>query len=375
MIPALFLHHPRHLEAEGGGVQLCTREYFATLERAGFKLTPLEIPYDRRLRARVKRRIWSDPYTSWFDLEESAAMVAARALELAPRFVFLNQHSLGALIALLRPQLPPATRYVVLSHGLESTDFLHGLRTPGGGPRAGTSVRDATMLGWRIVQEARQARVTDHVFCLAEFEREIEHWVGAHDVTVIPRIVEPAPLDWSPRGRRLGYVGTLDHPPNYEGLVLFLDAFKTLGLDADIRVVGGPGSVGTSLAKRYPGVTYLGALDNARLIPEVSTWSCFLHPIFCYARGASTKLATALGWEVPIATTAMGRRGYVWREGSLPEADDPVAFARLAASMLDDEEARRARDRVRQVARSSPTLDDVAALASRAIGLGGAVRD
>ena len=369
MIPALFLHYPRHLEAEGGGVQLCTREYYATLERAGFELTAIEIPYDRRPRARVKRRLWSDPYTSWSDLRRSAAMVVARAREVAPRYVFLNQHSLGGLISLLRRELPAGTKYVVLSHGLESTDFLHGLRAPGGAPRPGTSLRDATMLGWRIIQEARHARVTDHVFCLAEFEKEIEHWIGAHDVTVIPRIVDPAPLAWSPTGRRLGYVGTLDHPPNYEGLVLFLDALETLQIDADVRVVGGPHSAGTALAKRYPGLTYLGPLDNARLIPEVSTWSCFLHPIFCYARGASTKLATALGWEIPIATTSMGRRGYVWREGSLPEADDPVAFAKLAASMLDEREARLARDRVRQVAHSSPTLDDVAALSRTALGL------
>jgi hypothetical protein len=41
--------------------------------------------------------------------------------------------------------------------------------------------------------------------------------------------------------------------------------------------------------------------------------------------------------------------------------------------MLDDSEAQLARERIRQVAHSSPSLDDVTALARRALGLDPAV--
>jgi hypothetical protein len=250
----------------------------------------------------------------------------------------------------------------MLSHGLESTDFLHELRGVGGGPRADVTKRQALMLGWRLIQEARQAHAFDHVFCLSEFEREIEHWLGSESVSMIPRTVTPAPLDWEPHGRRLGFVGTLDHHPNREGLLLFLRAYEALGADGEVRVVGGPEAAGRDLAAEYRSVRYLGPLANDLLEAEARTWSCFVHPIFCYARGASTKLATALSWEIPIATTPTGRRGYVWRDGGLPTADEPAAFAQLAASMFDPSRAAAAREQVRKVAASSPTLEDVAAM-------------
>ena len=106
---------------------------------------------------------------------------------------------------------------------------------------------------------------------------------------------------------------------------------------------------------------YLGPLSNDLLEAEAGSWSCFLHPIFCYARGASTKLATALAWEIPVVTTSTGRRGYVWTDGDLPVANAPEGFARLADSMLDRARAAEAREQVRRVSRSSPTLDDIAA--------------
>jgi glycosyltransferase involved in cell wall biosynthesis len=368
-IPALFLYYSGHLDAGGGGVQLCTREYFAALERAGFALTPIEIKYDRRFPARVRRKIWPDPYSSWSDLGASVEVVAAHPAASQAKYVFLNQHSLGGLIRPLRGRLAAQAKFVVLSHGLESTDFLHELRPPGGAPGPTTSRRSATLLGWRIIQEARQAQVTDHVFCLAEFETGLEHWVGARNVTVIPRIVEPSPVEWAPSGRRLGFVGTLDHPPNFEGLVLFLREFAKAGHDAKIRVVGGPRSTGNRLAREYANLSYLGPLDDAQLRTEVATWSGFLHPIFCYARGASTKLAIAMGWELPIVTTSMGRRGYVWREGQLLEADDPARFADAAASLLVEQQALAVREQVRRVARSSPNLDEIAALMRRTLAL------
>ena len=107
---------------------------------------------------------------------------------------------------------------------------------------------------------------------------------------------------------------------------------------------------------------YLGPLSNELLEAEARTWSCFLHPIFCYARGASTKLATALSWEIPIVTTPTGRRGYTWRAGQLPTACDPLEFARLAESMLDPRRAAEAREQVREVATSSSSIEEVSQL-------------
>ena len=361
MIPALFVHHSGHLDAGGGGVQLCSREYFAALTRAGFSLTPVEIPPDRRIEARVRRRFWPDPYTTWIN-RDAAIRKIGQAGASRPRWVFFNQHSLGELAGRSRAVLPAATKYAMLSHGLESTDYLHEMRELGGPPGRNATKGRALMLGWRLVQEARHARQFDHLFCLSDFEREIEHWLGSASATVIPRTVTPAPLDWRPLGSRLGFVGTLNHAPNREGLLLFLDAYKAIGGRAEVRVVGGPADDGRILAARYPCVTYLGALPESALVEEASTWNCFLHPIFCYARGASTKLATALAWQIPVATTTTGFRGYSWRDGTIPCADDPRSFALLAETMLDRAVASRASEQVRRVTATLPTIDEVAAI-------------
>ena len=238
MVSALFIHSPGHLDSGGGGVQACSREYYSALQRAGFELTPVEVPPDRRLASRIRRRIWGDPYSTWIDIGDAVRRALAAAP--APKWVFINQHYLGSIAPVLRKALPEGTRFVMLSHGLESTDYLHELREIGGGPRADVTKRQALMLGWRLVQEARQAEAFDHVFCLSEFEREIERWLGSASVTMIPRTITPAPLDWRPEGMRLGFVGTLDHHPNREGLLLFLRAYEAIGGRGEVRVVGGP---------------------------------------------------------------------------------------------------------------------------------------
>ena len=187
MVSALFIHSPGHLDSGGGGVQACSREYFSALRSAGFDLIPVEIPPDQRLASKLRRRVWGDPYSTWINISDAVRRALAAAP--APKWVFINQHYLGPLAPVLRRALPDETRYVMLSHGLESTDYLHELREIGGGPRADVTKRSALMLGWRLVQEARQANAFDHVFCLSEFEREIEHWLGSASVWVIPRTI------------------------------------------------------------------------------------------------------------------------------------------------------------------------------------------
>jgi len=164
-------------------------------------------------------------------------------------------------------------------------------------------------------------------------------------------------------------VGTLDHAPNLEGLVDALDAFAQVNQHAQIRIAGGPARIGAWLSGRYSFVDYLGPISNAALEEEAATWNAFLHPIFCNPRGSSTKLATAIGWKIPIVTTAAGRRGYKWREGNLVEAETPAQFALEATRLLDPSAAKIARDAVAQVADTSPKLCEVASELRRHLGL------
>jgi glycosyltransferase involved in cell wall biosynthesis len=363
---ALFVTHATAMSTRPGGLQLCTREYIETLRAAGFDVTLEIIEHDSRMLTRIRRRLFPTPYPDQWH-ESAVDRIADTARRSNARIVCLNLVNLAPLAAALRPKLPRTTAIVLLSHGLESVDCLHTIRD--------RSPRLERRLGRQIAAEREQRRWIDHVFCLAPFEAEIERWLGARGVTALPRTIPArAPLAWAPDARRLGFVGTLDHPPTADGLGQFLAAFDRIAPPGvGVRIVGGPDAAGRALAGRFRTVAYLGPLDDADLAREAATWSAFVHPLFCWARGCSTKLAVALAWQLPIVTTPAGARGYTWRHGSLPTADTPEAFARLALDLTRPDAARSAREQVSAAARSAPTVAEVGWMVAEALGIAASV--
>ena len=356
-IPALFVSARNALSPASGGVQICTREYMEVIRGVGFELTVIPYDTDRRLFARLRRRLRPRPYSDLLPIG-LASTVADTRRNTTSRFVFLNLVSLAPLALPLRKQIGrDEAQIVLLSHGLESVDYLHEIRAP-----QTAAAANALKLGRQLFAEAAQRRAIDHVICLAPFEVEIERWLGARRVDWLPRIVPAQPLDWQPDPSRLGCVSTVNHAPNVEGLTLFLQEFERLApAGVRFRLVGGPAREGCALAARFPHVDYLGPLDETALTVEAATWSCFVHPLFCYARGCSTKLAAALGWHLPVVTTPAGMRGYTWREGIVPSAEDPRGLAELALRTLEPAAARAAREQSCLAARSAPTLPEVTA--------------
>lgn len=362
----IFITHRMFLEGSTGGVQVCTREYINVIQAGGIDLTVLPFDGDRRLLTRIRRLVDSSPYFS--PAEPSVhARIHAELKRGDVDFVFLNQVSLATLGRRLRAELPKSVRLILLSHGMESTDLIHLVRLRHELPLTGRVRPSAGIAIGRVIRAEAASRANlDAVFALCPFDVELERWMGAKNVDWLPRIVTPAPLAWRPSGRRLGFAGTLDHAPNLEGLVATLDALQAQTVNVPrVRVVGGPANIGLWLAKRYPQTDFLGRLSDEDLAKEASSWSGFLHPIFCTPRGCSTKLAGAIAWQIPIVTTEQGRRGYVWREGKLLEAETPQSFARLATALLDQDFADKAQADVAKVAATSPTLADVSTKAQR----------
>jgi len=365
-VTALFVTHATAVSARPGGLQVCTREYIDTLRAAGLDVTIEIIEHDSRLLTRARQRLLPVPYPNQWRPSAVDQIVAA-AGRIGARVVCLNLVNLAPLAAILRPKLAAGTRIILLSHGLESVDTLHTIGS--------SSPRVERKIGRQLVEERAQRRSIDHVFCLAPFEAEIERWLGARAVTALQRTIPVRdPLAWTPDRNRLGFVGTLDHPPTADGLERFLTVFETIApAGPRVRIVGGPASAGRALAGRFRTAEYLGPLADPELEREAATWSAFVHPLFCWARGCSTKLAVALAWGVPIATTPAGARGYSWRDGQLPMAGTPEAFARLAVDLTQPAAARRAREQVTAVAGSSPTIADVGRMIAGALGLESAV--
>jgi glycosyltransferase involved in cell wall biosynthesis len=357
----LLVSHPRAIERAPGGLQLCTDEFIRAFRAGGFDVELSLIEHDRRLTSRLRNRVIPQPYPPQWQPQSIDAIVRAAEASRA-QFVCLNLVNLAPLAAVLRPLLPPATQIVLLSHGLESVDYLHTVP-------AGWAAGHERALGRRLLDERAQRAAIDHVLCLTPFEAEIERWLGARRVTAVPRTIAPLPpLCWKPRGRRIGFVGTLDHPPTRDGLGAFLAAAApNAPADLEVRIVGGPDPDGQALAAKCPMVRYLGPLDDEALRVEVETWSVFAHPLFCWARGCSTKLAVALAWHLPVVTTAAGARGYSWTRGELVIADHPGEFAAAAIRLTSRPDAEAARRAVVDVVRTSPTIEDVGALLRNAL--------
>jgi hypothetical protein len=182
--------------------------------------------------------------------------------------------------------------------------------------------------GQLLRQEAEYLPFCDHVVSLAPFEMEICRWLGAKSNSWIPRAIPQDPLDRNPVPGRLGVVGTLDHPPTMEAMWLVLEAMRLQGSGASrVRIVSGSRSQAEFFASRFPFVDYVGRLDDVALREEARTWCAFLHPLFCFARGASTKLATGLAWGLPCITTPSGMRGYDLPLGAVACADTAEEFA------------------------------------------------
>ncbi len=359
---ALFVTEPAFLDlSRAGGVQRCTLEYAALLEAAGFRVEPHPVAATRALGPRLRARAGIGAYDLYSP--DLAAGVLRSVDRTGATLVALNQVYLLPAAREIR-RLRPDLRLVVLSHGNESGDFLHeALRTD----RASWQrARDQVRLGRMVAEEARGFQDVDAVLCLSETERQINLWLGAAAAVVVPRTWVPGFLDWAPVTGRVGFVGALDHLPNVEGIGQVLDALARMdasGVDTsgvEVRIVGGGGD-GARLAERFAGATYLGRLSDAELEAEARTWALFLNPVWWYARGASTKLAQAIAWGLPVATSVPGMRGYEWSDGDLLVTETPDAVAAAAVAVTaDPSRAEAVAAAVRRVAQSGPTLADVA---------------
>jgi hypothetical protein len=277
---------------------------------------------------------------------------------------FLNLVDLAPLAKPIRRHFGNKVKIILLSHGQGCADILHEIRVGCmDAENITASTRKLVWLAGHLIEECDQRKYIDHVFCLSEFDVGLERWVGARSVSWLPRIVSSHPLPWSPVAGRVGFVGTLDHSPNAEGLELFLRALEKRGAnEIKVRVIGGPERCGLECARAHPSVEYLGHLNDDQLATEAATWMCAVHPLFCYSRGCSTKLAVLLGWQIPVVTTPSGCRGYVWKQGTIPRAQTPDEFVALVLKARNPSEAAAMRAEIVKVVESSPMESEVADL-------------
>lgn len=355
-IPALFVATANSLQAGGGGVQVCTADYLWLLRQAGFELHTVSFVTDQRFFTRLLRKLEGRPYLRMIPpalLEQ----IAAEKERTGANIVFFNLIDFPTVASALRQRYGDKVKLIHLSHGLDSTDICidDQVRRQATG-RCDYDGLAARKLGGKLHCEADYRRHLDAALCLSPLDAELERWLGVRQTAWFSRPIRGMRLNPKPVNHQVGCVSTLDHPPNYHGLVELFAEFQRLPPDRLVfRLVGGPEDQGRRLAARYRFVEYLGRLSEADLRSEAESWSCFVHPLFHYARGCSTKVAVALGWGLPLATTMAGARGYVWDETIHPLAPTPRRLAALLLAESETSDFARRRERSLQIAALQPS--------------------
>ncbi|WP_190372073.1 glycosyltransferase family 1 protein [Anabaena sp. FACHB-1391] len=337
-----------------GGVQRCTREYLAAIKAAGWNLEILPYSIDRQWQTRLLRKL--KPSSFYNRIPQSfISDLVNRVISENISWVFLNQVDSLPIVPHLK-QAIPNVKIVLLSHGAQFVDEFLAAQSIDS-----LSIQARSRLANTILDEMSLRQSLDHVFTLSEEETVFEQWLGAKSVSWLPRAVSPQPLDWRPILGRVGFVGTLEHTPNYEGLVNVLNILqKRNDFDGCIRIVSSSESLGNSLTKRFSFVEYLGRLSNEALHNEALTWCWFIHPLFCWSRGCSTKLADALEWQIPVLTTEAGCRGYTWKDGNVVKVNTVKDFCSYLVNFNSIDKIEDIRSNVILASSTSPSIDDVA---------------
>jgi glycosyltransferase involved in cell wall biosynthesis len=338
---SLFVYNPADLKAlVPGGVQRCTREFLSVVEAASDYFATLEVDYDSSVITKLKRRTRLFPYAQ-YDAPAWRKQLINAIEHNRIEVVFLNRAELARFVSVIS-EIAPSTRSVLMSHGNESGDLVHEVGVHRKADHRNVALRwyDYLWLGGDLAFEAQIRHENDFtVIAMSEAEAVIERWLGAADVVILPRAVNVNPIDWKPKPRRAGWVGSLHHTPNIVALKALLARIAASESKVELDIVGRPEWIGNDLAARYPFVRYLGALDDSELPLIMQNWSLFLNPIFWLTKGASMKLADSLGRGLPVLSTRSGNRGYDLPEGVVfVTEDDPNEFVERMDWLLSNPE-------------------------------------
>lgn len=359
---AIYLTHKSYLYSTiTGGVQLCSQEFHKIIsEMTDISLEDYYVPYTKNFiqRALIK---WNFENYSIFNIKELAPALLSYIDKENIEIVFINMASIVRIAKPIKEKFGDRVKVVLLSHGNNSGDFLHLITKPVDHTSTVRNWSNKIRLGRLISTEAEyRVKWLDGVVTLSETERQLENWFGAKKTSFLPRKLYKDFLSRSPVLGRVGFVGRLDHPPNFQGITILLEEFSKLDHGLQFRLVGAPPEFGVKIKNRFPFVEYLGELSDKDLENEVESWAFLINPVWWYSTGASTKLARAISWGLPIITTTAGMRGYEWKKGSLLVANSPNEMvAKLMIESRSEERVKYWREQTEIIAENGPDKDEL----------------
>lgn len=343
-----------------GGVRVCTEEYL-TLLKHNFDIEIFKVSYHYSFAYRMRVKLGINIYND-YKIEKYTTDISDLIKQRNISFVFLNLSNTAPFAKIIKKAFGDRVKVVLCSHGNESGDYLHTFTRFKDDQPFYRSFFSSIALGRLMKKESYfRQELLDAVLTVSPVEESLEKWLGAKHVLMVPRTVNKRFLSRKIIKGRFGFIGDLTHSPNLYGIEQVCNAIQTLSSyeGIDIRIVGSPSVIGKQLSSKYPFVTFLGYLDNESFEHEASTWSFFINPVFYYSRGVSTKLAKALGWGLPVITTTIGYRGYLFNTGSLVIAESADEMARKIGDFsIDESRIQKASESILELIASLPEDSD-----------------
>lgn len=358
---AIFITNQIYIDStlNEGGVSFCTEEYIKLISEK-FDLILFPINTKKSIWYRLLVKLGFNKYQDF-----NYSIYHQRLLFLIEKnqinHLFLNQCNTAIFGKEVKRKIKKNLSVIICSHGNESGDLLHDVTRFINNQPLYNKIFSNWIMGRTIRTEVFQRlNFIDGVMTVSEVETQIENWLGAKKVMFVPRTINYNPIVYDNTSGIVGFIGDLSHPPNFFGLKKVLEALEEIGIKENfqLRIVGSSTKWGKKLEMEFPFVKYLGYLSNEELAQECGSWSYFLNPVFYYSRGVSTKLAKALGMGLPVITTSIGKRGYQWSKGNLPEVKNPTHMARTISNLAFDLDLIKLyRNEVKLIVNSSPTFD------------------
>lgn len=355
---AIFLSNEIYFDSskQEGGVRVCTEEYFNLIQQL-FDVEIFKVRYRDTFFYRVRQKLGLNIYND-YSPEQYTRQLADLIRKRDVSFVFLNQSNTAPFAKTIKNIFRDSVKVVLCSHGNESGDYLHSVTRFKNSQPIYRSLFSSISLGGLLKKESSfRHELLDGVVTVSPVEEALEKWLGAKHILMVPRTIKRQLLNRKIIKGRFGFVGDLSHHPNFYGIEQVCNAIQSLSYHEgiNIRIIGSPSVIGEKLAIKYSFVTFLGYLDDDSLAKEASTWAFFLNPVFYYSRGVSTKLAKALGWGLPVITTTIGHRGYLWGKGSLIVAETAAEMAqKIHQYCSDDNDERKAYEDILELISSIP---------------------
>lgn len=267
----------------------------------------------------------------------AAHLVGRAAASGPPDAVVFEELGAFALEPVVRRMMPHAVRV------LDLFNVNHRLREQEVAARGGDPARDREAR--RLLRVERRLGTGAHaLWCCSEVDREAFEALAHVPVSVVPNGVDTAHFAFDERpdkaaSRALLFTGSLQYPPNEDGLRFFLNAIwptlKGRCADLELHVAGaGASDALAGYMRAMPGVRFFGEVGDMRPIARAAGVAvCPLR----MGSGTRLKILEYMSWGTPVVSTRIGAEGLDARDGEdLLLADDPAAFADAVLRLLGD---------------------------------------